>query len=129
MAADLATLMSQESGRQVVRLYWSVHVSALEGILDQVRTRLVQLVAELKAAMPRGQQDPTPDQVARALESLPSINIHAGDHASVEVHAPVALAQRGGRASASVIGQGSGRPCAASPLGGPSWSLSRQRRQ
>ncbi len=117
MAASLATLMSQDSGRQVVRLYWSVHVSALEGVLDQVRTRLVQLVAELKAAMPRGQQDPTPDQVARVLEGCPSINIRAGDHSSVEVHAPVALAQHGGRASASVIGRKRPTPLQRAPVG------------
>lgn len=60
--------------------------------------------------MPRGQQDPAPEQVARVLESFPSINIHAGAHASVEVHAPVALAQHGGRASASVIGRGRRTP-------------------
>ncbi|MFI6567076.1 hypothetical protein [Streptomyces sp. NPDC050534] len=101
----------------MVRLYWSVHVSALEGVLDQVRTRLVQLVAELKAVMPRGQQDPMPDQVAHVLEGFPSINIHAGDHASVEVHAPVALAQHGGRASASVAGQGRRMPLRRVPVG------------
>ncbi|WP_405910179.1 hypothetical protein [Streptomyces sp. NBC_00828] len=53
--------MSQNSSRQVLRLYWAVHPSAVEGVLDQVRTRLVQLVGELRAAMPCGQQDPTPD--------------------------------------------------------------------
>jgi hypothetical protein len=45
------------------------------------------LADELRAAMPRDQQDPAPEQVARVLESFPSINIHAGNHASVEVHA------------------------------------------
>jgi hypothetical protein len=106
MAAGLAQMMSQQSGRQVVRLYWSVHVSALEGVLDQVRTRLVQLVAELKAAMPHGQQDPTPDQVDQVLRHIPSINITAGDHSSINVTAPVAVANQDGSASANVTGPG-----------------------
>jgi hypothetical protein len=75
MAADLAQLMSQQLGRHITRLYWSVHVSALEGVLDQIRTRLVQLVAELLAA---------------------------GDNSSINVAAPIAIANRGGSASASV---------------------------
>lgn len=102
MAAGLAQLMSQQLGRHITRLYWSVHVSALEGVLDQIRTRLVQLVAELKAAMPRGQQDPTPDQVDQVLQHIPSINITAGDNSSINVTAPVAIANQGGSASASV---------------------------
>ncbi|WP_055637197.1 hypothetical protein [Streptomyces griseoruber] len=106
MAASLAEEMSRASGRHVVRLYWSVHVSALEGVLDQVRTRLVQLVAELKAAMPRGQQDPTPDQVAQVIQNLPGININAGDNASISVNVPVAVAHQGGTASANVTGPG-----------------------
>jgi len=101
MAAGLATLMSQQSGRQVLRLYWSVHVSALEGVLDQVRTRLVQLVGELRSAMPRGQQDPTADQVAQALQN---INIVTGDNSSVTVTAPVAVAHQRGSARAEVGG-------------------------
>jgi hypothetical protein len=102
MAADLAQLMSQQLGRHITRLYWSVHVSALEGVLDQISTRLVKLWAELLAAMPRGQQDPTPDQVDQVLQHIPSINITAGDNSSINVAAPIAIANRGGSASASV---------------------------
>jgi len=101
MAADLAVFMSQNSPRQVHRLYWVVHRSALEGVLDQVRTRLVQLVGELRAAMPHGQQDPTADQVAQALQN---INIVTGDNSSVTVTAPVAVAHKGGMARAEIGG-------------------------
>ena len=97
MAAELAVFMSQNSHRQVLRLYWTVDPSALEGILDQVRTRLVQLVGELRAAMPHGQKDPTPDQVAQAVQS---INITTGDKSSVTVTAPIAVAHRRGVARA-----------------------------
>ncbi|WP_324608522.1 MULTISPECIES: hypothetical protein [unclassified Streptomyces] len=99
MAADLAVLMNENSPRQVLRLYWAVHPSALEAVLDQVRTRLVQLVGELRASMPRGQQDPTPIQVAQALQN---INIVTGDNASVTVTAPVAVAHQRGSARAEI---------------------------
>ncbi|MGW2748096.1 AbiTii domain-containing protein [Streptomyces sp. NPDC001450] len=101
MAAELAVFMSQNSRRQVLRLYWAVHPSTLEGVLDQVRTRLVQLVGELRAAMPRGQHDPTPDQVAQALQN---INIVTGDNSSVTVTAPVAVAHPRGTARAEIGG-------------------------
>ncbi|WP_181785128.1 AbiTii domain-containing protein [Streptomyces phytophilus] len=99
LAAELAVFMSQSSTRQVHRLYWAVHPSALEGVLDQVRTRLVQLVGELRAAMLKGQQDPTPEQVAQALQS---ISIVAGDNSSVTVTAPVAVTHGRGSAQASI---------------------------
>ncbi|MFC8765984.1 hypothetical protein ACFUAG_35480 [Streptomyces sp. NPDC057193] len=101
LAAEVAVFMSQNSSRHVLRLYWAVHPSAMEGVLDQIRTRLVQLVGELRAAMPRGQQDPTPDQVAQALQS---INIVTGDNSSVAVTAPVAVAHRRGSARAVIGG-------------------------
>ncbi|MEV0485711.1 hypothetical protein AB0I69_34550 [Streptomyces sp. NPDC050508] len=101
MAADLAVLMSQNSRRQVLQLYWAVHPSALEGVLDQVRTRLVQLVGELRATMSDGQHDPTPAQVAQALQN---INIATGDNSSVTVTAPVAVAHRHGSARAEITG-------------------------
>ncbi|KIF67165.1 hypothetical protein HY68_36340 [Streptomyces sp. AcH 505] len=99
MAAELAVIMSQDPSRQVLRLYWAVHPSALEGVLDQVRTRLVELVGELRAAMPYGQHDPTPDQVAQALQN---ISIITGDNSSVTVTAPVAVADRHGSARAEI---------------------------
>lgn len=101
MAAEIAVFMSQNSPRQVLRLYWAVHPSTLEGILDQVRTRLVQLVGELRASMSHGQKDPTPGQVAQALQN---INIVTGDNSSVTVTAPVALAHHGGSARAEITG-------------------------
>ena len=101
LAAEVAVFMSQNASRQVLRLYWAVHPSAMEGVLDQVRTRLVQLVGELRAAMPHGQQDPTPDQVAQALQN---ISIVTGDNSSVTVTAPVAVAHRRGSARAEIGG-------------------------
>ncbi|MFC1410744.1 hypothetical protein ACEZCY_16525 [Streptacidiphilus sp. N1-12] len=99
MAAELAQFMNQNSSRRVLRLYWTVHRSALEGVLDQIRTRLVQLVGELRAAMPQGQQEPTQSQVAQALQN---ISIVTGDNSPVTVTAPIAVAQGGGHAHAGV---------------------------
>jgi hypothetical protein len=52
---DVARAMTREQRKYnpfiyVRSIYWSVSVSALEGILDQVRTRLTEFVAELRAA-------------------------------------------------------------------------------
>jgi hypothetical protein len=91
----------REQPVSIFDLYWAVHPSAMEGVLDHVRTRLVQLVGELRAAMPHGQQDPTSDQVAQALQN---INIVTGDNSFVTVTAPVAVAHRRGSARAEIGG-------------------------
>jgi hypothetical protein len=51
--ADLVRLMNADSGnpyRQIESLYWDVSHAAIRGVLDQIRTALTQLVAELRAA-------------------------------------------------------------------------------
>lgn len=48
-------------------VYWSVSVSALEGIIDQVKTRLAELLAELRAVTPSDSSLPTPEQVSNAV--------------------------------------------------------------
>ena len=49
-------MMNYESGNdpynRVTAVYWSVSQVTLEGVLDQVRTTLVGLVAEMRAAIP-----------------------------------------------------------------------------
>lgn len=97
MAAELAVFMSQNSHRQVLRLYWTVDPSALEGILDQVRTRLVQAGRRAPgryAARPEG-PDTRPGRT-----TVQSINITTGDNSSVTVTAPLAVAHRRGVARA-----------------------------
>lgn len=100
-SAVLAQVMTHERSRPgevVETVYWSVHVSAVQGVLDQIRTRLTQLVAELTAAMPPGQEEPTPAQVAQALQQ---IHITAGDNSPVNVTAPSAVGHGGSTASIS----------------------------
>jgi hypothetical protein len=43
----------------VTHLYWEVHVAAVEGIIDGIRTTLVELLAEMRAGTPAGQAFPT----------------------------------------------------------------------
>ncbi|MFG2334695.1 hypothetical protein ACGFMM_34550 [Streptomyces sp. NPDC048604] len=105
-SAEYALLMTAEqlkagnSGTQIKALHWNVAVASIEGVLDHVRTRLTQFVAEVRAAMPPGQQDPNPSQIGDAAER--AFNITAGDNATVNINAPKALADNGGTASANI---------------------------
>lgn len=54
------------SGR-VERLYWSVSTIALEGVIDQVRTRLAELIAELRSATLSGRELPSAVQASNAV--------------------------------------------------------------
>ncbi|MEV7135839.1 hypothetical protein AB0N24_23515 [Arthrobacter sp. NPDC093128] len=65
----LAKLMFLESGktRQVASLYWTVSATALEGIVDQVKTRLAELLGELRAATPPHREIPTSAEAANAF--------------------------------------------------------------
>lgn len=69
-ASDIVRLMNHEVGdpsQQIVSIYWSVAHSAVEGALDQVRTSLTQLVAELRANMPAGDELPSPEAANNAV--------------------------------------------------------------
>jgi hypothetical protein len=92
------TYERQQQGFHIEAVYWAVDVSAFHDILDQVRTRLAQFVAELRAAMPAGEHEPTPAQVRRAVQS---INITVGDNSPVNLTAPVAYAEQDSTATAS----------------------------
>ncbi|MFE2129147.1 AbiTii domain-containing protein [Streptomyces amritsarensis] len=102
-AAELQVLMSAEEsyrsrGIVIGDLYWAVSPIALQDIVDQVRTRLTQFVAELRSTMPTGAHRPTPDQVHRAVQH---INITTGDNSPVTLAAPMAYAESGSTATAA----------------------------
>jgi hypothetical protein len=67
--SELMFLINHEVGHinQVVAIYWSVSVTALEGVLDQVRTRLVQLAAEMRAETPEKKSIPEREVADRAV--------------------------------------------------------------
>ncbi|MGW8881526.1 AbiTii domain-containing protein [Streptomyces sp. NPDC055663] len=102
-------------GTNIKSLHWSVAVASLEGVLDHVRTRLTQFVAEVRASMPPGQQDPIPAQIGDAAEK--AFNITAGDNATVNINAPKAHADNGGTASANINDPASpAQPATAQPF-------------
>jgi hypothetical protein len=71
-ASDLVRIMNAEGppGQHIISLYWSVAPGAIRGVLDQIRTALTKLVAELRAAMPRDQDVPTSAQANQAVTIL-----------------------------------------------------------
>ncbi|WP_433453671.1 hypothetical protein ACQPXS_35985 [Streptomyces sp. CA-142005] len=105
-SADYALLMTQEQhqqgneGSQITSLHWDVSVASIAGVLDHIRTRLTQFVAEVRAAMPPGQQNPNPNQIDSAAQQ--ALNITGGDGSTFNIVAPNAKADRGGTASANV---------------------------
>ncbi|MCZ4510384.1 hypothetical protein O3Q52_19770 [Streptomyces sp. ActVer] len=105
-SAEYVLLMTQEQhqlgneGSHITSLHWDVSVASIEGVLDHIRTRLTQFVAEVRAAMPAGQQNPNPDQIDLAAQQ--ALNITGGDGSTFNITAPNAKADRGGTASANI---------------------------
>lgn len=96
MMAELVQFMNVElrsQGSHVERIFWAVSVGALKGVTDQIRTALTQLVAEVRAATPRGRAVPTTEAVDHAMQVV----VH-GRRARVNVSA----AQASGEAVATV---------------------------
>ncbi|MCX4530073.1 hypothetical protein OHA79_44030 [Streptomyces sp. NBC_00841] len=84
----------------VTSLYWAIAKPSIEGVLDHIRTRLTQFVAEVRAAMPAGQQNPDPNQIDSAAQQ--ALNITGGNNSTFHITAPNAKADRGATASANV---------------------------
>jgi hypothetical protein len=94
--AELARLMSYQQGRRerqviVESLYWAVHRSSLQDILDQVRNRLLEFVAELRLSMPPGASDPTVEQVHTAVQN---ISITVGNNSPINLTAPLSVSRQ-----------------------------------
>lgn len=58
---------TQHFSGTVTDLYWAVSTISLEGVLDQIRTRLAELVGELLAGTPLGQELPSAEQASNAV--------------------------------------------------------------
>lgn len=107
----LAQWMDKASGNPYQRInaiYWSVSASALEGLIDQVRTRLAELLGELRAVTPANADAPTASQAANAV----NIVIHGKRNRVNVAHAD------GESASASVE--------AGRSADGPFWTLGKR---
>ncbi|MEU6098198.1 hypothetical protein [Streptomyces sp. NPDC047079] len=105
-SAEYVLQMTQEQHRlgneaaDITSLHWDVSVASVEGVLDHIRTRLTQFVAEVRATMPPGQQNPDPNQIDSAAQQ--ALNITGGDNSTFHIVAPNAKADRGSTANANV---------------------------
>jgi AbiTii len=71
MAADLARVMNSENDnpyQHINSIYWNVSPKAVHGVLDQIRTALTQLVAELRANMAGGEDVPSSEAADQAVQ-------------------------------------------------------------
>lgn len=62
MAREIGSLIDKASGnpfQQITALYWSISGMAVHGVVDQVRTTLAELVAEMRAGTPSSSALPT----------------------------------------------------------------------
>jgi len=84
------------------RVYWSIAPSAIHGVIDNIRTTLTELVTELIASVPRGQEVPTAEQADNAF----NVAVH-GKKSQITITAPQIS---GG--SASTIDQRTAGPAA-----------------
>jgi len=88
-SAEYLTEVTDElgNGSAVLSLHWRVRLTALRQVLDHIRSRLTQFVAEVRAAMPPGQRNPSPDQIDSAAQQ--TFGIRAGDGTTINIVAGV----------------------------------------
>jgi hypothetical protein len=70
MATDLCRVMNAQEDnpyQHITHLYWAVSPSAVRGVLDQIRTSLTQLVAELRANMAGDDEIPSAEAANQAV--------------------------------------------------------------
>jgi hypothetical protein len=67
----------------IERMYWGVSPAVLEGVVDQVRTALINLLAEITAHMPEGVDTPSPEVATNAVKFLVT-----GEHHKISFSAP-----------------------------------------
>jgi hypothetical protein len=103
--SDLARMMTAHQRAlqgspfvNVTSVYWSASTSTLEGILDQVRTRLTEFIAEIRSSMPEGTEEPTPEQIRQAVSV---IHVTAGDNSPVKLISPIAISGNDATSTAS----------------------------
>jgi hypothetical protein len=66
----VAAAIDKASGnpfQHIHKMYWAIPVSAFAGCLDQIRTVLAELIAELRATVPDTEESPTPEQASNAI--------------------------------------------------------------
>ncbi|MXY10810.1 MAG: hypothetical protein F4Z00_12810 [Acidimicrobiaceae bacterium] len=70
LGASEVLLYMNQSGEyrpHVERLYWQVAPTAISGVVERVCTDIVELVGEMRAGLPKGQDLPSPDVASQAV--------------------------------------------------------------
>ena len=69
-AAEVVLYMNQggEYGPHIERLYWRVAPTTIRGVVERVRTDIVELVGEMRSGMYEGQDLPSPDVAHQAFK-------------------------------------------------------------
>ncbi len=103
MAADLTRYMNADSAnpyQQITHIYWGVSPAAVHGVVDQIRTSLTQLVAELRATIPADDDIPTVEAADQALNVVvtgkrPRVNVTAAQATGRETTATASHVEKG----------------------------------
>ena len=73
MGGDIARIMNANlQGQQILSIYWALAPAALRGVLEQIRTALTLLVAELRANTPSDDIVPTAAAANQAVQVVVS---------------------------------------------------------
>jgi hypothetical protein len=83
---DVARLWDHQVGdpyQQITGIYWSLNEAALRGVIDQVKTTLVELVAEMRAGMPDSDEAPSGEMADKEVQNTAQ---QAGDNGGTAVH-------------------------------------------
>ncbi|SCE63508.1 hypothetical protein GA0070216_1015 [Micromonospora matsumotoense] len=81
-AADLVTFMNSQQGGGIERIYWGVSIGQIAGTLDQIRTTLVRLASEMRAAQPAGTAMPSHEAATEAVHVV----LHGGTRNVVNIN-------------------------------------------
>jgi len=77
MGGDIARVMTADlAGQRILSVYWAVSPVAIRGVLDQIRTLLTMLVAELRATMPADATVPSAEAADNAVTLIVSGKRH-----------------------------------------------------
>jgi AbiTii len=98
LIAEVLTRQAGVPGQRVIDIYWHVPENALYGAVDQVRSRLVALVAELVATMPDDQEVPS----GELADQVVGVVIHGAPRSTY--HLNNAQATGGGQSTVIVSG-------------------------
>jgi hypothetical protein len=96
LIAEFLTRQAGVPGQQIIDVYWQLSENSLYGAVDQVRSKLVALVAELMAAMPDDQDLPPGD----LADQVVGVVIHGAPRSTYHVNN--AQATSGGRSTVTV---------------------------